>query len=486
MEHEQQSPDSSPGRGLSPVAPAVRQRLQKVFDHALRCIEKKDHDYANQLLTQCVVEDPGNLIYLQHFFSNLQKKYKDNKKGARMAGLKIKSHRSSLVKYTSKGLMEDALKSGCAALSLNPWETQTLLAMAATCSELQARECQLFHLRTALKAEPQNIEVNRQAGMALQQLGQFEQAIACWRRVQQAKPDDEESRRAIAGLSVEKTIHDGGYDSTVVAAQDGETASASSLSVAMHARDAMAVDTNEPQLSPEERMKLAIEGDPSDTENYMRLSDIYLHEHRFEEAESILIKAQQVAGGADFQIVERIEDVRMRRINHQLVIAERQCQTDPSDENKQLFSQYLKQVNQVELEVYAARSQRAPENTLYKYELGLRMKRSGKTKDAIPLLQAARVETRRKAIVLLELGECFQKIEQFKLALSHYEQAIDACDEPDSEVRRLGLYRAGVLCTGLRELDRAERFLSDLAGLDYGYRDVAERLDKLAQLRNSE
>jgi hypothetical protein len=42
------------------------------------------------------------------------------------------------------------------------------------------------------------------------------------------------------------------------------------------------------------------------------------------------------------------------------------------------------------------------------------------------------------------------------------------------------------LATGLRELDRAERHLSELAGLDFGYRDVADRLDKIAQLRNSE
>jgi hypothetical protein len=49
----------------------------------------------------------------------------------------------------------------------------------------------------------------------------------------------------------------------------------------------------------------------------------------------------------------------------------------------------------------------------------------------------------------------------------------------------LGLYRAGVLATGLRELDRAERHLAELAGLDYGYRDVADRLDKIASLRDS-
>ena len=100
-------------------------------------------------------------------------------------------------------------------------------------------------------------------------------------------------------------------------------------------------------------------------------------------------------------------------------------------------------------------------------------------------LPQARGDTKRRPLVLLELGECFQKIEQYKLALSHYEQAIEACEASDEEAKKLALYRAGVLATGLRELDRAERHLAELAGLDYGYRDVSDRLDKIARLRDS-
>ena len=61
----------------------------------------------------------------------------------------------------------------------------------------------------------------------------------------------------------------------------------------------------------------------------------------------------------------------------------------------------------------------------------MRLKRAGKTKQAITALQAARSDPKRKALVLLELGECFQKIEQYKLALSHYEQSIEACEAGD-------------------------------------------------------
>ena len=65
MAPEQKRIQPAPPAEPPPPSPAVRQRLQKCFEHAQRCVEKDDFDYANDLFTQCVVEDPANLIYLQ-------------------------------------------------------------------------------------------------------------------------------------------------------------------------------------------------------------------------------------------------------------------------------------------------------------------------------------------------------------------------------------------------------------------------------------
>ena len=60
-----------------------------------------------------------------------------------------------------------------------------------------------------------------------------------------------------------------------------------------------------------------------------------------------------------------------------------------------------------------------------------------------------------------------------------------AAEDPQSDTSKLALYRAGVLATDLGERDKAEKYLTRLAGIDFGYRDVADRLDKLAALRDS-
>ena len=65
------------------ISPALRQRLQKCFDRGSSLVSQEDYDfdYADTMFGECAIQDPGNLIYVDAFLSNLQRKYKNNKKG---------------------------------------------------------------------------------------------------------------------------------------------------------------------------------------------------------------------------------------------------------------------------------------------------------------------------------------------------------------------------------------------------------------------
>jgi tetratricopeptide (TPR) repeat protein len=114
-----------------------------------------------------------------------------------------------------------------------------------------------------------------------------------------------------------------------------------------------------------------------------------------------------------------------------------------------------------------------------KYELGLRLKRARKFKEAITVLQKASGDQQLRGMVLLELGQCFQQIKQYKLALDNYEKAIAAMADKDKDSKKQALYLAGRLAEGLKDPAKAEAHYTALAGLDFGYKDVAERLEKL-------
>src|SRR5262249_40437158 len=160
-------------------------------------------------------------------------------------------------------------------------------------------------------------------------------------------------------------------------------------------------------------------------------------------------------------------------------------------ENVDLAKKMKAELNKVELEVYRKRLDRSPNNPGLKFEVGVRLKRAGQYPEAIKCLQGATEDAKRKAKTHMELGECFQYIKQYKLAMTNYVAALDAIPTREVEERKLALYRAGKLSLGLaekyfgagdpqakEELPRAENYLNELAGLDFGYKDVPALLDK--------
>ena len=115
----------------------------------------------------------------------------------------------------------------------------------------------------------------------------------------------------------------------------------------------------------------------------------------------------------------------------------------------------------------------------------MRLKAAGNHREAIRSFQEVVQDPRRKGAVSLELGECFQKIKQYQLAMQSYRTAVESLTERELELRKRALYRAGVLAAGLDDVDAARRYLSDLAALDFNYRDVAQRLDKLGVAKDN-
>jgi hypothetical protein len=485
-----QPANSTKRSGISPVTPAVRQRLQAVFEHAQRCAEKADYEYAHDLLTQCLTEDPANLIYLQHFLGNLAQKYGNNKKGARFAGLKIKTSRMALSKAAGKGQWRDAFAAACDALRSNPWDTATLLDVADAYNELGNDECQLYALRWALEAAPKDPTVNRRAAETLARLGQFDQAISCWRRVEQAKPGDQQAAKAISQLSVEKTIHQGGYNQELLQGAAADPAAAES---ALRERTAQskpaatdaAAEKPKPDSGRERALLDAVINQPAEINNYLELAELFSAQNRLREAEEILARALAASGGGDLTVRERLEEAHLRRAHSQVAVAHRRAEQEKTPEAADLAQRMAAQANQAELEVYAARAARNPGNLLLQYELGMRCKRAGKFREAIQAFQAARDDIRHKALVQLHLGESFQHIRQFKLALASYEAAVDASESIQLDTKKLALYRAGVLAAELGDHDKAEKHLTQLAAIDFSYRDVADWLDKLAAIRDS-
>jgi tetratricopeptide (TPR) repeat protein len=213
------------------------------------------------------------------------------------------------------------------------------------------------------------------------------------------------------------------------------------------------------------------------------LAQLFLNADRFKDAEEVFSRAL-AASDNDPDVREKLEDVEVRNLRHRYTKADKQAKESGADEAKLEVKRLRKELNQKLLVVYKNRAERYPANLAFKFDLALQYKTIGEFGEAIKEFQLARNDPRRKGLCLLYLGECFQKIKQFRLAMEHYESAIQEIPDRDADNKKLAFYRAGKLAFDMSDAPRAQKHLNVLASMDFAYRDVSVLLDKLANTGN--
>ena len=115
-----------------------------------------------------------------------------------------------------------------------------------------------------------------------------------------------------------------------------------------------------------------------------------------------------------------------------------------------------------------------------KNELAQRFMQANKPALAIPLLQAASRDVRLEAQVLVNLGMCFLKQKQNPLAARQFKKAIEKLNaEEHPQQFKDCHYWLGRLAEEAKDLAGAEAHYLEIMGIDYAYKDVAARLEKI-------
>jgi tetratricopeptide (TPR) repeat protein len=467
-----------------PISPKLRRRLQECYEQGTKLImdEKYDYDYVYSFLVQCVLRDPANAVYLEAFLDNLHRKHNHNKKG-------------SMLKFGGKGPIKKAvanedwqqvMKLATAALKSNPWDVTTLRAAAEACAAFGYHQTELRYLKNALVRDPHDAKVNRHCALSLARIGQFDQAISCWTRVDEAKRGDDEAQRMISELQIAKTVG-------VTPGEDNRPSARRKAEREVEAKTATETPTTprEIELSPRQELEQAVANNPTDVDSYFELADLHIAEHRLGEAAHVLTKAVTASGG-NLKARERLEDIEILRKKEQIVIAQQRAASSESPDGEetdaeQLLAQLHEDLTRYELEVFNARSERYPDDLEAKFQLGVRLRKVGNYREAIPHLSDAAKADKRQAAALIELGECLQRTKQYDKALECYLRAVgSSLATEDVSMQKLARYRSGVLAAGLHNREAAEEHLSALVAVDPSYKDAGPRLDKLREIRDKD
>ncbi|MEO1997294.1 MAG: tetratricopeptide repeat protein, partial [Planctomycetaceae bacterium] len=439
---------------------------------------KENWDYAIDMFTKSVVLVPDNLTYRQTLRGCERRKYNDNGRGARMAGIKLVAVRGKLKKAQLKKDWKTADQVSEEGLKVNPWDGSMNADMGQACRELGYDDCAIYGYQLAVVSDSSNRDYNRHLARLLELKGNYNEAIKCWENIRKVDHHDAEARRKIGELSTQSVIEKGGYEDAE-GTHDVEKSKSAYDDYRLSDSQRNSGEQG-PGMDPEKDLEMAIRKNPSEVASYLKLAELNRTKKYLEKASEIYQKALEVSGG-DHNVRQELEDVQLEIIRQNLDRAKSQSRANPDNATARKNSVALaSELVQREIEVLASRVERYPNDSRLKFELAKRYMRTKKNNMAIPLLQQATADQRIESSVLISLGECFITEKKLGLAIRQFKKALpklDVHDQPD-QFKKCH-YLLARLSQDAGQTDDAEEHYNEILAVDYEYKDVLVRLEKL-------
>ena len=124
-----------------------------------------------------------------------------------------------------------------------------------------------------------------------------------------------------------------------------------------------------------------------------------------------------------------------------------------------------------------ARVERNPTDPQLRYELGLALYNGGNFSDAIPHLQQATRNPHIRTRVLLLLGKTFRAKGMHDIAIKQLSDALADLHGMDGTKKEV-LYEKGLVHLDMNDKPAALDSFKQIYEVDYGYRDVAKRVEE--------
>jgi tetratricopeptide (TPR) repeat protein len=309
-------------------------------------------------------------------------------------------------------------------------------------------------------------------------LGQFDKAVAACQRAVRMRPESKELADEFKNLSAELTMSRGKYN--VDGGDFRQSIKDRDTQTKLYAQDRV-VKTEDYRVSAVEDARRAYAGDPDTPRNLYKLAEA-LADLETEEAENEAIKLLDDAyeSRQDFSFAEKAGQLRIRQAKRRLRAAKKRLKADPADPDAAHRVEQLEAaLHQTELEHYGLCVENYPTDLSAKYEYALRLMQNEQYNEAIPLFQEAQRDPRRKIAAMDKIGYCFHMKGWYADAIDVFRRAVEEYEIKDNATAKELRYNLARAHEEQGEKEQALELYRRIAQMDFGFKDVSERVDRL-------
>ena len=338
-------------------------------------------------------------------------------------------------------------------------------------------EIGVFALRTLLEDDPRDVKILHELGRLYHDMGESEQEVEVYNRITAIDPLDALALRLGKDASARASMTRGGWtqaESYRDLIKDKDLA----VSLEQQSRMKLTGESLEQQIA---EVYAKHQEEPQNVDFARRLGGLNEEKNDIESAIAWYQYAADLTSGSDPGLLRKISDLKMKRTEAEIAAHEEFLSSDhPHDEvyakrGKELEAARKKRAELL-IEDARKRVERNPTDLQLRFELGEYLVRAGKFREALPELQRARQNPNARLKSMNLLGRCYRDLGMLDLAMKQLEDAAKEIMAMDAMKKEI-VYNLGLVYEQMGEREKSLNCMKQIYEADYGYRDVAERVE---------
>jgi tetratricopeptide (TPR) repeat protein len=442
---------------------------------AVAAIELRNFGYAISLLQGILKKEPEFLTGRQLLRRTEVTKHKATKKSffnistAPIAVMKAQRE----IKKDPKRAVEMIEK----VLEDEPYHRHANLVLKQAAVAAGWPEIGVFALRTLLEEHPRDVMLLHELGRLYHDTGQSEEEVEAYNRIVELDPLDAEALRLAKDASARASMKSGGWtqaESYRDLIKDKEAA----VSLEQQSRAHLTGESLDQQIA---ETYAAHQQEPRNVDLARRLGTLYEQKDDIESAIQWYQYAADLTRGSDSGLVRKVSDLKMKYAEREIAAHEEFLTSHrPDDPAYAQRAEELQTAKEKRAEMLVDEAQkrveRNPTDLQLRFELGQHLMNAGSYREALPELQRARQNPNARLKAMNLLGLCYRELGMLDLAMKQFEDAAREILSMDATKKEI-VYNLGLVYDQMGEHEKSLNCMKQIYEADYGYKDVAERVE---------
>ena len=447
---------------------------------AMHAVELRNYGYAISLIQNILKEAPGFLEGRKR----LRKVEIIATKGKKsfLSGLSTASLKGAgMVKKDPHAAMELAEKS----LESDPFNVQINHVLKDAAKAAGYPEIAAFALETIIEGNPTDTKTMHELGEYYIATQRPDDAVNLYGKIVEINPADLKAVKLSKDAAATASMKKGGWD-TAQSYRDLMKNKDEAISLEQKGRVVKSVEMIDEQLA-----ELTPEWETAQDNVDLTRRIAKLWEDRFEQQQDqesldgayyYYHHTNELAGGSDPGVVRKLSNMGLQRIDLRTKaiedwLAQGGEQHDEADAHRDELSDLKAQKADLLITEARKRVERNPTDLQLRFELGEQLVHARQYTEAIQELQRAKQNPNARLKAMNLLGQCYMEKNMLDLAVKQFQEAASEILAMDATKKEI-LYSLGLVFEKMGKKDESLKCMKDIYEVDYGYRDVAKRVEQ--------